>query len=727
MGQNWAIVVGINHYSNLQPLKYAERDAESVRDFFGELGFERVFFFAEKAPAISADSGASFSAEPTFGELSNFLDRRFEQAFLGPRDNLWFFFAGHGRREQAQDYLMLRDSNPRNLERSALKLQELAAQLRRSNAGNVILLLDACRDDGSRDGVGIGTKQQGVITFYSCAPSQLSYEIDELQAGAFTSALLQGLKLRGEDGNCATVERLASYLKTRVPALVERYKGTQQDPLLALDPDSKRDAILLPQLARSSDVQALKTHAYRAQARANREMARELWIQVLAAAPADADAIEQIERLARNDSGKQSDATTGNSAGNPSSSSVQQSEIINIVNNTHFFPIKQGSTKNIGQIVSTVENIVQIIEPSINRRRMIEASMFALATTGLALITGKLGNERQTTATPSTSPRIPQSPSPKPTVSESPQPKSTRIETPAGVRLEDFEFKTVKLSNEGKVIKSNTLQGERFTQVIAGGISLKMISIPAGTFMMGSPSNELQRVSDEGPQHQVSVPAFFMAQMLVTQAQWKAMAQLEKVKRDLTADPSKFKGAYRPVEWVSWDDATEFCARLSRETGRDYRLPSEAEWEYACRAHTTTPFYFGETITTDVANYRGEDRTLNETTYPGKYGDGPYGDFQKQTTDVGNFPANPFGLSDMHGNVLEWCQDNYHANYEGAPINNSPWSDQKVSESDLRVVRGGSWYDCPGAGRSARRYRVARTDGNDDLGFRVVCGVTGSS
>jgi uncharacterized caspase-like protein len=450
MGQNWAIVVGINHYSNLQPLKYAERDAESVRDFFDELGFERVFFFAEKAPAISADSGASFSAEPTFGELSNFLDRRFEQAFLGPRDNLWFFFAGHGRREQAQDYLMLRDSNPRNLERSALKLQELAAQLRRSNAGNVILLLDACRDDGagSRDGVGIGTKQQGVITFYSCAPSQLSYEIDELQAGAFTAALLQGLKLRGEDGNCATVERLASYLKTRVPALVERYKGMQQDPLLALDPDSKRDAILLPQLARSSDVQALKTHAYRAQSRGNREMARELWIQVLAAAPADADAIEEIERLAMGGSGRQSASTTGQSSGTRSSASTP-------------LPLR-------------------------TRRQLLVLGGLGLGAGAVWL--GKIGSDQQNSSNTPIGSGISESSSVEPTVSESPRPEPTSTETSGVVTLEDFEFKTVKLSDTGKIIQPNMLQGKRFTQVIVGDINLKMVSIPAGTFMMGSPS-----------------------------------------------------------------------------------------------------------------------------------------------------------------------------------------------------------------------------------------------
>jgi Caspase domain len=306
-GQNWAIVVGINHYTNLQDLLYAERDAASVRDFFRELKFKQVDFFAKGADSIPADHWGQSSAEPTFGELTNFLDRRFAAPFLEPSDNLWFFFAGHGLRVREQDYLMLKDSNPGNVDRAALKVQDLAAQLRGSGAGNVILLLDACRNTGlgMRNGLGgIERGQQGVITFYSCAPRQSSYEIDELSSGAFTHVLLKGLKLRGEADNCATVDRLARHLETQVPILVKQYKkGMVQNPLLALDPDSKRDAILLPELAQQLDVQMLKNHAYKYKSRGDCDIARELWIQVLAVSPADSDAIEEIERLA---SGKSS-------------------------------------------------------------------------------------------------------------------------------------------------------------------------------------------------------------------------------------------------------------------------------------------------------------------------------------------------------------------------------------------------------------------------------------
>jgi formylglycine-generating enzyme required for sulfatase activity len=154
----------------------------------------------------------------------------------------------------------------------------------------------------------------------------------------------------------------------------------------------------------------------------------------------------------------------------------------------------------------------------------------------------------------------------------------------------------------------------------------------------------------------------------------------------------------------------EFCARLSAHTDRPYRLPSEAEWEYACRAGTTTPFYFGNTLTTEVANYDG-----NST-----YADGLKGEYRKETTSVDHFGvANAFGLCDMHGNVWEWCQDYWHDNYEGAPSDGSAWI--KGGNSDLRILRGGSWLYNPWDCRSA--YRDYNEPGyvNSFIGFRVVC------
>jgi len=261
-------------------------------------------------------------------------------------------------------------------------------------------------------------------------------------------------------------------------------------------------------------------------------------------------------------------------------------------------------------------------------------------------------------------------------------------------------------------------QATGFIQDLANDTQLEMMLIPGDTFIMGSPPEELERYDDESPQHSVIVQPFFMGKYPVTQAQWRFVAQLPQINKTLEPDPSNFKGDNRPVEMVSWYDAVEFCTRLSQYTGRTYRLPSEAEWEYACRAGTKTPFHFGETITTDLANYDG-----NYT-----YGQGPKGVDRAETTEVGSFEvANNFGLYDMHGNVWEWCLDDWHDDYKGAPEDGSAWmdSDQKLSDKSQRaVLRGGSWIFNPEVCRSASRfnyYGVERGLIVNPFGFRVVC------
>ncbi len=279
--------------------------------------------------------------------------------------------------------------------------------------------------------------------------------------------------------------------------------------------------------------------------------------------------------------------------------------------------------------------------------------------------------------------------------------------------LQVFEFKTPTVNRRGEIIKQDTKLAQYFSENLGNNVTLEMVAIPGGKFLMGSPEDEAERYDDESPQHEVTVPPFFMGKYPVTQAQWRTVAALPQVNRELDPDPSHFKGDNLPVETISWYEAVEFCDRISKHTEQNYRLPSEAEWEYACRAGTTTPFNFGETITADLASYNAELT----------YADEPKGKSANQTTPVGNFVLNSFGLYDMHGNVWEWCADHWYDKYEGAPIDGSAWiKPQKENDNDnqKRLLRGGSWYYGPWDCRSASRIHFDPDFRYYAFGFRVV-------
>jgi formylglycine-generating enzyme required for sulfatase activity len=247
-------------------------------------------------------------------------------------------------------------------------------------------------------------------------------------------------------------------------------------------------------------------------------------------------------------------------------------------------------------------------------------------------------------------------------------------------------------------ITSKKNESAIFTTIDLGnGINLELVYIPKGTFLMGSPLNEAKRYQNEGPQHQVQVPSFWMGKYPITQAQWQQI---------MGNNPSKFQGNNRPVERVSWDDCVKFCQKLSQKLAKKVKLPSEAEWEYACRAGTTTPFHYGATLTSDLANY-----AANYTyAYEAK------GTYIKETMAVGQFPPNAFGLYDMHGQVWEWCADDWHEDYQGAPMDGSPW----LSKNKIKVVRSGYYGSLPMSCRSASRNRDMQNYSSYYHGFRVV-------
>ena len=608
MAKNCAVVIGINEYNRIQRLNYAKTDAEKMRDYFlHNLGVksELLYFFSDNSPP----DGHGLDTKPTYGNLISFLGDRFAKPFLNPEDTLWFYFSGHGIPHEGRDYLLPIDGNPRTVPNLAIPITDITDRLRRSGADNVVLFIDACRSTGERSaGLGIGEeKQQGVITFFSCSPSQVSYEIEEIQQGAFTHVLLNGLQIQGE-GNCATVERLYNYLCHQVPQLTQKHKNYIQTPYAAIEPATKLHYILLPKFANHSDINKLAADAAIAEAEEYFALAFQLWLRVnVAASGTDMRAIRAFQRLA------------------------------------HKQPQNQEE-----------------------QLRQAEAQ----------------GRKQAAKAKP-----------------------------------------------------------PNLTLDLGQGITLELVRVPAGKFVMGMPPAERQIALENGlrhgvdreklerwldlsiPHHEVYLQEFFMGKYTVTNAQWQAVMKTNPSEKY----DQKFQGNKQPVVGVSWHEVMTFCEKLSDQTKRTVRLSTEAEWEYACRAGTTTAFAFGNTITTNQVNYNGN--------YP--YTDTPKGEYRECTVNVDSFTPNAWGLYQMHGNVWEWCLDEWHDSYKQKPERlktngNEVWGDKKnlwenlinkaKNDAELKIIRGGSWYsdaiDCRSAFRSCNH---ARNQVNN-LGFRVVLG-----
>jgi formylglycine-generating enzyme required for sulfatase activity len=262
-----------------------------------------------------------------------------------------------------------------------------------------------------------------------------------------------------------------------------------------------------------------------------------------------------------------------------------------------------------------------------------------------------------------------------------------------------FSFETVTVNKHGDVIASSKKQAFYYTEDLGDGIALEMVYIPAGSFMMGSVVGEGSYWWTSGdPKQLVNIPAFHMGRYPITQEQYQAI---------IGQNPAYFndfvKGYVnnnrRPVEQVFVGEAREFCSKLSQTTAKSYQLPNEVQWEYACRAGTTTPFYFGDTITPWIANYFGA---------PGchKYADESFGIYRMQTTIVGIFPPNSFGLYDMHGNVFEWYED---------------------SRSEKQnFTKGGAWnchadQCCANLCHTQVQYVTQKQIKSHNIGFRVIC------
>ncbi|MBW4653295.1 MAG: SUMF1/EgtB/PvdO family nonheme iron enzyme [Kaiparowitsia implicata GSE-PSE-MK54-09C] len=721
MSNNWAFIVGINQYDH-QPhhaLRFAVRDAELMRDFL----VNQAHFPAEQVICCLGDAATRHpDTYPTCATLLRWLTRELNPRKIGSVDRIWFYFSGHGVSQNGRDYLLAADTLMEDLQRFAVPVDEVIAALRLHTQADIVLILDACREQMGAKNVGnpLGKQTQqlaqdrGIVTIFSCDYGQYSYELADLQHGAFTYALVEALQQH------TLPIPLEQQLQQRVRELhLQTPTAIHQTPKIRLDSAAKALHPLLPDSATVTDITSLSEAAREAELEEELEQAKALWWQVIDVAPSSTQraaarrAIDRIDqKLLRRHSSQPSEASTSSS--NPDQMSVP--DVASVASQPSVAPDpttpKPSDPKaEVSPPRAPAPHPSPYSRPATassprQTRTTPASSLFAsrrrlLQGLGLAGLAGLGAAIRLTLDFLSSQ-------------SDSSQTQAQLLELSdiePEIRANDqVTFSVVTVDAKGEIADIQRKAATYQTEDLGDGVMLDTISIPGGRFLMGAPESEEGSFEMERPQHLVTVPSFFMGKYAVTQAQWSAVAALPQVARDLDANPSRFKGANRPIEQVSWDDAMEFCERLSQKTGKPYRLPSEAEWEYACRAGTTTPFHFGETITTELANYDG-----NQT-----YGDAPTGAYRRQTTDVGTFSANAFGLYDMHGNVWEWCLDHWHDIYSDAPTDGSPWLSS--NENSARLLRGGSWSNSPRFCRSAVRFRSARDYWDVNLGFRVVCG-----
>jgi formylglycine-generating enzyme required for sulfatase activity/uncharacterized caspase-like protein len=701
-----ALLIGISEYEpGLDPLPSAVKDVEAMR---------RVLLNPEMGGFAEED--ITVLKNPPRQEMEDAIYHLY--ANRQKDDLLLFYFSGHGVKVEEGDFYFstryTRKNQGKLIPTSAVAATNVHSWMNQSKSKRLVVILDCCFSGAFAKGLTakhsgtidlqqhLGGEGRAILT--ASTSTQYAFESDGLELSIYTHYLVEGIEKGAADidgDGWISVDELHGYAKSKVqeasPAMTPEFYPIKEGYRIFLAKSPKDD----PQLKYRKEAEK--------RAKLNQGKFSVFALEILESQRiewglSENDAIAIREEVLRpyqeyqrkRDQYEQALIRAVKEEEYPFNEAIQQ----DLQDYQQHLGLRDEDIASIEQRVlipkqaeyqrQQAERLRQEQETAELQRQQQEAERLRQETER-----AELQKQRETQSSQAVS-----------------VPKS-----PPGIQTQTFEFPTATLTVKssgffgmGKKYEINPSRGraEFFTESLGKSVVLEMVAIPGGKFLMGSPDNEPERYDSESPQHTVTIQPFFMGKFPVTQSQWQAVAALDKVNIDLNPEPAKFKGANRPVECVSWDDAVEFCARLSNKTRKIYRLPSEAEWEYACRAGTTTPFYFGETITTDLANYNG-----NYT-----YGSGTKGEYREQTTDVEKFPANPFGLFDMHGNVYEWCQDEWHENYNGALTDGSAWLGK--DDNQRKLLRGGSWSGSPKDCRSALRFKYARNIKSSLVGFRVV-------
>ncbi|MFM6750486.1 MAG: caspase, EACC1-associated type [Dolichospermum sp.] len=678
MVKKTALLIGVSEYGeSIPPLSSPLHDVEAM---------ERVL----KNPNLGNFTEVEKLLNPNSEAMKIAILNLFKNAEKD--DLLLFFFSGHGMiNDDNYLYLATRNTAKDNFEATAVDGNFIQAQSRNCYSKRQVLILDACYSGAFANGwhtksIGVDIKKQlgaeGRVVMTSSSATQTSFTQESATLSLYTQYLVEGIETGAADNDSdgkIHIQELHAYAKAKVQAVKPNMKPDiildkeGYDILLAYAPKNPKVEYrkLVEQYAQNGELKKVAILVLT-------EKRKTLGITDAVAEEIEKEVLEPFQR-----------------------------RLVNLQSYQQYFaeeveqqyPLNEQTLKILKDyrqdILGLRDEDVASIELKITSVKRAEA----LQRQQNQQAAKKLQSQKKTEALQ----RQQEQQATKELQSQQEAEKNK-----SGYQLKTFEFETAEISLKSQLlglvrkpeIKYISKSGKYFTEDLENGIFLEMVHIPGGTFIMGSPENEEGYNKSQNPQHQVTVPAFFMGKYPVTQKQWQIVAALPKININLEPKPSQFQSDNLPVESVSWYDAQEFCARLSQKTNKSYRLPSEAEWEYACRGGTTTAFYFGKTISPELANY--------DSKYQGK------------TTEVGKFPANLFGLHDMCGNVWEWCEDGWHEDYINAPNDGSVWLN---NSNNRRVLRGGSWFIPSENCRSSFRfYADAGFFGCNLFGFRVMCG-----
>lgn len=708
----YALLIGISNYTKgLDPLPSAVKDVDALRQVLlnPEIG---SFADGDVVVLKDAEKGA---IETAIYDL--FANRK-------PDDLLLLYFSGHGVTDDRRDFYFSGTSTSKEaLPPTAVSSVYVQSEMDRSRSQRQVAILDCChsgafpkgmkaKDIGTVD-IKLGGEGRAILT--AADSSQYAFEQEGFELSLYTHFLVEGLKTgaadRDEDGD-VSVDELHVYVEGKVKSVnnsmspkffgqkeghrIVLARAAQDDPKLKFRKEVekvvKRSNGRISAIARSLlveksegidslDVEAIINEVlrpYQEYTKKLRKYETALTQMIAEEFPFSEVTQEELQEYENHLGLRDSDLQ----------------EIKNRIIGNKQVEYEQRLQQEQAQAEAARLRLQQEEEERLRLQQVAEAERQRQESDRLERLRKQAEEEERLKRLQEEAERV----------------KNQQQSKPAQPEFE-FEFVKVRLVKEsgflgiggGTKIELDRKKGkvQYIRENLGNGVTLDLVKIPAGKFSMGS-----NKYSSEQPIHDVSIKEFWMGKYAITNAQWYAVMGTKP--SDLS--DVKFQGENQPVINVSWDDATEFCKKLSQKINKKVRLPSEAEWEYACRAGTTTDFHFGETITPELVNYDGN--------YP--YGDALKGEYRQKTVNVNfaKFSPNAWGLYQMHGNVWEWCEDVWHENYNGAPNDGSAWL--TGGEQNRRALRGGSWNFIANDCRSANRLRVLADDRVGIIGFRVV-------